>query len=103
MQTFESTTVIRVSSVNFRGPTVQRERIGHGLTRMKHGRGERCADEIRDQGCLAVRPLREQGPTAMRRTGQIKAYDGRPRPALLEAFHTDGRGRPSYDMFDSGP
>ena len=32
------------------------------------------------------------------RAGQIEAYDGCPRPSLSEVFHTDGRGRPSYEM-----
>ena len=35
--------------------------------------------------------------------GRIESYDGRPRPSLCEVLHTDGRGRPSYEMSQFSP
>ncbi len=39
----------------------------------------------------------------MLHTGQLEMYHGRPRPPLPEVLHTDGRGRPSYEMSQFSP
>ncbi len=43
------------------------------------------------------------GAVAMFDAGQHEAYDGLPSLSLFEVFHTDGRGRPSYEMSPSTP
>ncbi len=43
------------------------------------------------------------GPRNILHTGEIEAYDGRPRPSLPGIFHTDGRGRPSYEISHFSP